>query len=513
MRTDDPRPFIEALQRSGMANAVIRARLLLDGWTEDVLDPLFAELAPAVVAQVDAREQAQKAHARYSLAGAVVAVVIAAAGLGALGGFSIRPPATYAISLPSPDGATTTMPSLSYGALPALADPAYFADVKHSLVAARASFVSANLTAMQLEVYRDGQLALTVPILAKGKVGSWWETPVGIYRIETKEESHFSSFGHVYQPWSMQFQGNFFIHGWPTYEDGTPVASSYSGGCIRLSTDDAKNVYELSDVKMPVLVFKEAGGADEFTYRLKTPAISAGRYLVVDMDTATVLASKGADEQAPIASITKLVTALVATEYINLDKQITVPRSALVYTAVPRLKAGQKVRAYDLLYLVLQESSNEAAEALASVVGRAQFIFYMNAKARAIGLEGTNFTDPSGAKNDLSSPKDLFALLRYIDENRRFVLEMTAGNLKDSAYGASAFRSLENFNEVDDAPGRFLGGKIGQTNEAGETYAGIYEVQVDGKPRRVAVIVLGSTGVQRDVAALLRFVGSAYASQ
>lgn len=512
MRTDDPRPFIETLQRSGMANAVIRARLLLDGWTEDVLDPLFAELAPAVIAQVDAREQAQKEHMRYSLAGAVVAVVIAAAGLGALGGFSIRPPATYAISLPSP-GATSTMPVLAYGALPALADPAYFADVKHSLVAAHASFVSANLTAMQLEVYRDGQRALTVPILAKGKVGSWWETPVGIYRIETKEESHFSSFGHVYQPWSMQFQGNFFIHGWPTYEDGTPVASSYSGGCIRLSTDDAKRVYELSDVKMPVLVFKESARDDEFTYRLKTPSVSAAQYLVVDMDTATVLASKGAEDQAPIASITKLVTALVATEYINLDKTISVPYSSLVYSAVPRLKAGQKVRAYDLLYLVLQESSNEASEALASAVGRAQFIFYMNAKARAIGLEGTNFTDPSGAKSDLSSPKDLFTLLRYIDENRRFVLEMTAGNLKDSAYGAPAFRSLQNFNEIDNAPGTFLGGKIGQTNEAGETYAGIYEVKVDGKPRRIAVIVLGSKEAKHDVAALLRFVSVSYASQ
>lgn len=510
MRTDDPRPIIEELVTSGMAHGVVRARMLLDGWTSDVLDPIFASLSPHVANGVAALEKAHARHRHYTAAGAAVAALIAAAAVGAVGGFSIRTPATYAIAIPV---ASTTLPALSYGALPALGDPTYFADVKHSLTDAHASFISANLTEMQLSVYQDGTLALTVPILAKGKVGSWWETPVGIYKIETKEKDHYSSFGHVHQPWSMAFQGNFFIHGWPYYDDGTPVATAFSGGCIRLSTEDAEKVFGLSKTGMPVLVYKETAKVEPFSYRLKTPAVTSESYLVVDMDTATVLASKNADVLAPIASITKLVAALVATEYINLDKELDVPPEARVYTSVPRLDPLSSVRAYDLLFLLLQESSNEAAETLAAATGREHFVARMNAKARAIGLAHTTFADPSGAKSDMSTPEDLFALLRYIDENRRFVLNITAGTLKDSAYGDAAFSNISNFNLIDGAPGRFLGGKIGQTNEAGETYAGMFSLPFEGRERRIAVIVLGSTAAQRDVSSLLRFVGNAYAAE
>ncbi|MBM3272676.1 hypothetical protein FJY94_05415 [Candidatus Kaiserbacteria bacterium] len=508
MRTDDPRPVIESMLASGMAHGVVRARMLLDGWTEEVVDPIFAALAPHVGNRAATLESTYQRHRRAKAAGILVASLVAAAAVGAVGGFTARTPATYAIEIPA---ASSTEAALSYGALPALADPAYYAQVKHTLTDAHASFISANLTDMQLTVYKDGEAALTVPILAKGKVGSWWETPVGIYKIETRERDHYSSFGHVHQPYSMAFQGNFFIHGWPVYDDGTPVSSSYSGGCIRLATEDAGKVYELVRIGMPVIVYKEARQSEPFTYQLKTPAVSAAQYLVIDMDTATVLASKGEREQAPIASITKLVTALVATEYINLDKELTVPAEAAVYTSVPRLRPGTDVRAYDLLFLLLQESSNEAAEALASVTGREAFVSRMNAKARAIGLSDTVFSDPSGAHDDISTPADIFTLLRYIDENRRFVFNITAGTLTETAYGDAAFGDMANFNLVETAPARFLGGKIGQTNEAGETYAGIFSVPVGGRERRVAVIVLGSSGVAHDVEQLVRFVGAAYA--
>lgn len=428
--------------------------------------------------------------------------------LGAIAYTYVRPPAAYSISVPHT--ATSTL-ELEYGALPALENLDYYEEVKNAFLAQNAPFIDANLSQMVLRVYTDGVVALEVPILAKGKVGSWWETPAGIYKIQTKETNHYSSFGDVYMPYSMDFQGNFFIHGWPYYEGGTPVASTYSGGCIRLSTEDAKKVFALAEVGMPVVVYNEAPRPDSFGYQLKGPNLSASHHLVADLDSHIVLMSQGASSTAPIASVTKLLTALVAADYINLDKEITVSRDALVYTSVPRLKAGESYRAYDLLFLLLQESSNEAAEALAQSIGRQRFVTLMNDKARAIGLNYTLFSDPSGAKNDLSTPEDLFKLLQYISANRRFIFAITAGTLTDSAYGTPSFGHLGNFNRLKNVPAELLGGKIGQTLDAGETFAGVYAVQVGDTRRSIAVIVLGSKDVASDVAKLLSFVKNQYA--
>lgn len=497
-----------------MSDALIRERLLLEGWSSDMVEPIFAAgVAPSVSAPTPSpvtsipRDVRPPLKKKIPVVSTLVALFVASA-LGTSAYLYLQPPVVYSISL---GVASSSAPALSYGALPALSDPQYYQETKRSLITQKVSFIDADLSAMKLILYVGGDPLLEVPILSKGKSGSWWETPAGIYRIETKEKNHFSSFGEVYQPWSMAFQGNFFIHGWPYYEDGTPVAGTYSGGCIRLSTEDAKKVYELSEVGMPIIVYTTDNATDAFAYQLKAPAVTAAAYLVADVKNGTVLTSKSASNPAPVASITKLVTALVATEYINLDKEIKIPAAARVYTSVPRLKTGSEVRAYDLLFLLLQESSNEAAEALAAAQGREYFVSLMNKKAKAINLPHTLFTDPSGAKSDLSTPEDLFTLLRYILENRRFIFEITTGNLTNTAYGAPAFKNIQNFNMVPKTTATLIGGKVGQTLEAGETYAGIFSADVGKEKREIAVIVLGSRDSLDDVRKLLDFVKTTYA--
>ncbi len=510
-RMDDPNPRIEYLRKTGMPDGVILNRLLIEGWDEGELIDRFAPSVHSGLhpAQTPKEERHPTAW-RFPLAIPTVLLVIAAfAALGFSGYVLYKPPVVYSISIPAAAGATG--PALVYGALPALSDPDYYQSVKQNLSNQQASFIDANLSEMKLGVYSEGVLALEVPILAKGKVGSWWETPTGLYQIQSKQKNHFSSFGQVNQPWSIEFQGNFFIHGWPSYEDGTPVSTSYSGGCIRLSTEDAKKVYDLAVTGMPVIVYSASIGEDQFNYQLKTPPVSARGYLVADVRNGTVLSSKNAAIAAPIASVSKLVSALIATEYINLDKAIYIPEEAIVYTSVPRLKAGSEVRAYDLLFLLLQESSNEAAEALAISRGRTQFISYMNSKAEAINLSHTVFSDPSGAKGDYSTPQDLFTLLRYIYDNRRFVFGITAGNITESAYGEPAFKNIRNFNIIKNSPATLLGGKVGKTNEASETYAGIFRVKLGSEEREIAVIVLGSHDAESDVRRLLTFVRDLYA--
>ncbi|KKW19780.1 MAG: Serine-type D-Ala-D-Ala carboxypeptidase [Parcubacteria group bacterium GW2011_GWA2_51_10] len=518
IRTDDPHPFIHRMRASGLPDTVIRERLLLEGWSPEIIDPIFAARAGSrstpAESQPSPRHMVAPARKPRShlLTFVVFTIFFSLAALGSAVYMYFKPPIVYSISLPSSSAASSAVPALLYGALAALSDSNYYEIVKRQLIDEKADFIDANLTTMHLSVYKSGVEALSVPILGKGRTGSWWETPAGIYKVQAKEKNHFSSFGNVYQPWSINFQGNFYIHGWPYYPDGTPVSSTYSGGCIRLSTADAEAVYALSSVGMPVLVHETSAPSDSFSYELKAPPVSASAYLVADLKNGTVLSSKSADVAAPIASISKLVTALVATEYINLDKIITVPENALVYTSIPRLRAREKVRAYDLLFLLLQESSNEAAETLASAPGRAQFIDFMNEKARAINLSKTVFSDPSGAKGDYATPEDLFTLLRYIDGNRRFVFGITAGQLSGSAYGPPAFKNIRNFNLIPGSPAKLVGGKIGMTNEAGETYAGIFSAQIGNEERDIAVIVLDSLDAARDVRELLSFVLEAYAT-
>lgn len=390
------------------------------------------------------------------------------------------------------------------GSWPALQNANFFAETKKSFIEAKASFMEADLTAMTLKVYKDGEVIKEVPIRTKGREGSWWETPAGLYRIEAKDTRHFSKFGGVYQPWSMVFQGNFFIHGWPYYPDGTPVSSLYSGGCIRLSTDDAKAVYALAEIGMPVLVYQKDFGTDDFGYMPKVVSadVSAKEYLAADLKNNFVFLGADTRGGAPVASIVKLMTALVAAEYINLDKEITVPKEAAVFTSRPRLQPGDKVSAYQLLYPLLQESSNEAAVTLASAVGRDYFVNLMNKKAAALGMVNTHFADPAGVSpENISTAEDLFLFAKYLLNNRSFILKITSGTVGANAYGPSEFKDLNNFN-VFAGQANFLGGKVGETEQAGQTMLAIWNENLGGEVRPMVIVVLGSKDKITDVNAI-----------
>ncbi len=419
------------------------------------------------------------------------------------------PQAELMIGLPPPLSGKV----LQYGSQPALSNPDFFKTVKNDFLAKKASFIEADLSEMKVRVYQNGVLAKEVPIKTKGKEGSWWETPAGLYKIETKEKNHFSSFGHVNQPWSMAFQGNFFIHGWPTEPDGTPVSSTYSGGCIRLADEDAKSVYDLATVGMPILVFEKDFGSDSFSYEVNAPNLTSTSYLAADLKNNFVFAQKNTTVQVPIASLTKLITALVSAEYINLDKQITITSSMTVKTSLSRLVPGEKVSAYSLLYPLLMESSNEAAEALAQSVGRERFISLMNQKAVSLGMTHTHFADPAGSSADnISTAEDLFQLAKYIYNNRSFVLKISTGKVTGSAYDAPKWNDLQNFNIYNGVPG-FVGGKVGKTTAAKETALMLFEREVSGEKRPTVFIVLGADNNKTDEDALRAYVEAVYSGK
>ncbi len=349
---------------------------------------------------------------------------------------------------------------LEFGSNEHFADADFFKRAKDELQAEQVDFIEADLSNMVLKVYQKGQLAFEVPIKTKGREGSWWETPSGIYKIQYKAENHFSSFGNVYQPYSLAFEGNFFIHGWPYYPDGEPVASTFSGGCIRLDDADAKKVFEVASVGMPVLVFEADSVSDDFKYAMFAPEISAQNYLVADLKNNFILAEKNSSEKIPAGSATKLVTALVAGEYVNLDKDIVVPFEAVAPNSNSILKGGNSLSAYNLLFPLLMEDSVEPAETFAAKLGKKRYINLMNEKTVSIGMKETKFVDVSGESlENVTNAQDLFLLLKYLYNNRSFLLKISSGKMDYSAYGSPVYNQFFEDNlYIGDKT--FLGGQI-----------------------------------------------------
>lgn len=443
---------------------------------------------------------------------AVVAGVLWSMHVGALNSARVVAAETEQVQQPIDIPLPTAAEVLHYGPRNPTIEPNFFVETRDALVAQKVSFIEANLTTMQIRLWENGTVALEVPIQTKGRPGSWWQTPAGVYSVATKNPKHFSSFGQVYTDWNLPFQGNFFIHGWPYHADGTPVPRGYSGGCIRLTDADARTLYEHADVGMPVLVYEEYFAADTFSYTPPEPEVSAPSYIVMDIKNNEVLAGRDTGGVYPVASITKLVTALVATEYVNLDKKITVSKTAQVETTKPRLVPGEQILAFHLLYPLLIESSNEAATALAESVGSKRYISLMNEKAQAIGMQSAGFVDATGSNaDDRASASDVARLAQYLYYNRPFLLSLSASKLDPGLYTAPEFKDLTNYN-LYSADTFFVGGKVGKTTAAAETMLAVFDIPVYGTMRPVAFVVLGSNDVRKDIDTLRSMVMREYQS-
>lgn len=375
------------------------------------------------------------------------------------------------------------------------------------------AFIEARLDDRILDLRRGGEILESVPIAATGREGSWWETPTGAYQALNREENHFSSIGGVWMPWSVQFYGNFFIHGWPYFSDERDVPSTYSGGCIRLSTEDAKKVYDFVVPGMPILVF----GEKPETYQgptlkarsgliSKVPDITAQSVLVAHVENGEVFLNKNATDILPVASLSKLMTAVVASELVNLERSIKITPTMLSATVQSvAFKPYTHYRAFDLLYPLLVQSSNGSAEALAGFLGRPSFVENMNRKAASLGMSGTRFVDPAGLEDgNVSTARDLLALLRHIFDARRFLFQITKGE-SYLAFGPAEFQGLHNFNDFASHPD-IIGTKIGETIAAKQTSVTVWNFKTPSGRVPVAMIILGSDDHLKDEGIILSWI-------
>lgn len=145
--------------------------------------------------------------------------------------------------------------------------------------------------------------------------------------------------------------------------------------------------------------------------------LSGESYILMDCKTGRVLYEKNAHEQKPMASTTKIMTALVALENGNLEEQVTIDKNWVgVEGSSIYLKEGEVISLKDLLYGLLLRSGNDSAVAIASHVGETieEFIELMNKKAQELGALNTNFMNPHGLHHDLhySTAYDLALITR-----------------------------------------------------------------------------------------------------
>jgi len=148
-------------------------------------------------------------------------------------------------------------------------------------------------------------------------------------------------------------------------------------------------------------------------------------YAVLDGETGRVLIGSNSDERLPIASLTKIWTALVAIENSELQDEVVIsPKAAMAEGSSIYLQAGETVTVETLLYGLMLRSGNDAATALAEHVGGSVegFVKLMNERAVIAGLTNTVFMNPSGLHHEehLSSARDTAEMLRTALQNKTF---------------------------------------------------------------------------------------------
>lgn len=159
---------------------------------------------------------------------------------------------------------------------------------------------------------------------------------------------------------------------------------------------------------------------------LAAPSVSAQKAILMDQETGRILYEKDAHTQSRIASITKIMTAILAVESGKLDQEVTVSSNAAgTEGSSLYLKAGEKIKLEDLVYGLMLRSGNDGAVAIAEFVGGSLdgFVYMMNEKAKEIGMENTHFSNPHGLddhEDHYSTAYDMAVLARYSMGNDRY---------------------------------------------------------------------------------------------
>lgn len=278
----------------------------------------------------------------------------------------------------------------------------------------------------------------------------WW----GINIFQKNLESFF---------YSLEFEKNppsFF----------TPLDSKYLTGQV---VQIAQNYPEVSEYKTSE--YRECSEGEN----LQNPSIAAAASISVEIDPGgreKVLFEKNAAQKMPIASLTKLMTAIIASEFYHDSHRIEISKAAVSQPEESgNLTVGEILQVKDLLCCMLIESSNDAAFALSEPASTAGFTDLMNLKAKELGLNNTYFFNPAGIdlddsteESNYSTAQDLAKLTKYLLAEHPEILNILSKKEYDLYLENGVLHhTLENTNQLLGEIPEIIGGKTGYTEEAG----------------------------------------------
>ena len=224
-------------------------------------------------------------------------------------------------------------------------------------------------------------------------------------------------------------------------------------------------------------------GPRPFIQSNSTEAIAyAKNYVLVDSDTGIVLAGQNEHNKVPIASTTKIMTAILVLENYKLDDIITISQKAATEIgATADFQTGEKITVRNLLEAMLIKSVNGAADAFAehmnnpNETGMTKFVQMMNAKAKELGMKDTQYHDPAGLDvTGYSSAYDLYLATKYALTKPTFAQIVTIKETSVTDVTGMITHTLQNSNRLVrdwDYPGA-IGVKTGYMPEAGHCLVG-----------------------------------------
>ncbi len=223
------------------------------------------------------------------------------------------------------------------------------------------------------------------------------------------------------------------------------------------------------------------------------PDVRAAAAIIYDPETGKVLWEENSQDQRSIASITKMMTAVVFMETNpDLEQEVIVGRSDVFQASTTHLRANDRVTTDELLHLLLISSDNAAARALARIspYGSDGFVARMNEKAADLGLTTTHYADPSGLLSDnVSSAYDMARLVTFVSNDDRI-----ASVMRTPEYSVMIGRraiTVHSTNHLLGKPGvDVLAGKTGFIRAAGYCLATL--LRLPSSNQQVAVVVLGA---------------------
>lgn len=250
------------------------------------------------------------------------------------------------------------------------------------------------------------------------------------------------------------------------------------------------------------------------------PKIEAKAALIFELNKNKILYQKNIEQVLPIASLTKLMTALIVLEKMDLEEAIIISKEALAaYGDKGDLVLNEKISVKNLLYILLIESSNDAAIALAEYYQQKtgnDFVSLMNKKAEELTIAKTFFADPSGYNlANVSTAKEVVELIRYSFSQPIIWQILRTPTISLSSIDGQINHYLVNTDELLNRLPNIIGGKTGYTEEAQGCLALVIKKEpsyliTSGESERLAIVILGAQERFLQTEKLIDWVNKAY---